>query len=103
MNSRRPASAATAKPLPSALPKVGQVGLDAVQGLRTAEVPAEAGDHLVQDEQRAVPRGTRSRTACEEAGGGSHCVAASMITQAIAPGCAANSASSAAEVVVGEA
>ena len=33
-----------------------QVGLDAVGRLRAAEVPAEAGDHLVEDEQRAVPR-----------------------------------------------
>ncbi len=32
----------------------GEVGDDVVQLLRAAVVPAEAGDHLVQDQQRAV-------------------------------------------------
>ena len=37
-----------------ALAEGGEVGPDAVGRLRAAEVPAEAGDHLVEDEERAV-------------------------------------------------
>ena len=47
----------SAKPLAMALPKVGQVRLDLVERLRSAQVPAKAGDHLVEDEEGAVAVG----------------------------------------------
>ena len=45
----------------------GEIGLEAVGRLGTAKVPAKAGDHLVEDEQGAVPR-TELSHALEEAG-----------------------------------
>src|SRR5690606_14245985 len=36
------------------LAETGEVGLHRIMGLRTAARPAQAGDHLVQNEQRAV-------------------------------------------------
>ena len=50
------------------LPMIGQVGHDARQLLRTARCDAEAGDHLVEDEQRAA-LGRQRAQALEEAAG----------------------------------
>ena len=49
-----PARADTEKPLASALPKVERSGVDAVDLLGATMVPAEAGDHLVEDQKRAI-------------------------------------------------
>ena len=51
---RGPATAPTGNPAPSALPKVLMSGCDAVILLASARGVTEAGDHFVQDQQRAV-------------------------------------------------
>ena len=53
------------------LAEAGQIGPDAEERLRAAGRRAEAGDHLVEDQQDAV-RVQRSRRPVEEAVGGRH-------------------------------
>ena len=53
MTSARPPKAASGRPPPTILPRIGQVGQDAEALLRAAARDAEARDHLVEDEQRA--------------------------------------------------
>ena len=54
MCSRRPAIAAIGKPLAIALPSVVRSGITPADRLIAAEVVAEAGDDLVEDQQRAL-------------------------------------------------
>ena len=62
-----------------------EIGDDAVQSLRAADVPAKAGDHLVEDEQRAIARG-RALHAGRNPGAGSSVRAASRNTRGDLPG-----------------
>ena len=59
ITSARPPKAPMGSPPPMTLPKQVRSGRDAVRGLGAAEAEAEAGDHLVEDQQRAgrVARG----------------------------------------------
>ena len=65
----RPPTAASGSPPPITLPKIERSGVMPYARLRAAERDPEAGDHLVEHEQRAVrgcsrsrrPRGTRRR------------------------------------------
>ena len=103
MNSRLPASADSAKPLAMRLAEGRQIRRDAVELLRAAHVPAEAGDHLVEDQQRAVRRGRAACSLGEEARRPARrCARAPGSRAAILPGCASNRARSAVEVVVAE-
>ena len=54
MTSRLPANARLREPVGHALAEDREIGDDAVQTLRAAQVPAEAGDDLVEHQHRAV-------------------------------------------------
>ena len=54
MIAARPPTAASGRPPPIDLAEDREVGRDAEAALRAAEADAEAGDHLVEHEQRAV-------------------------------------------------
>ena len=62
-----PAVRADGQPAADHLAERRQVGRDAVQRLRAARSDAEAGHHLVEDQQRAVRRRVSSRQPFEEA------------------------------------
>ena len=49
--SRFPANAEIAKPLPIPFPKVERCGMTPMKFLRSAEMPAKTGDHLIEDQQ----------------------------------------------------
>ena len=68
MSARRPPYAPTGRPPPITLPKRGEIGRDAEARLRAAERDAEAGDHLVEDQQRAVAIAQRAQPAQEALG-----------------------------------
>ena len=71
MSSARPPNAAAGRPPPTILPRIVRSGQHAEALLRTAARDAEAGDHLVEDEQRA--RGVAERAEhLEEARRGRH-------------------------------
>ena len=67
IRSRRPPYAATGSPPPITLPSVVRSGVDAEALARAAGRDAEAGHHLVEDQQRAVLVGERAQRR-EEAG-----------------------------------
>ena len=53
ITSARPPNAASGRPPPTILPRIVRSGRDAEPLLRAAARDAEAGDHLVEDEQRS--------------------------------------------------
>ena len=103
MSSRRPASAETANPLPMRLAERRQVrAARRRRAGRRGHVPSEAGDHLVEHEQRAVAVHS-SRNPSRKPGAGSTAVAGSRTRQATWPGCSANRRAHGVEVVEPEA
>ena len=101
MMSRGPPNAPTGMPPPMTLPNVARSGLIAVMRRRAAGREPEAGDHLVEDQQRAVPRRTARAAPCKNsarcssrplfAGTGSMITAAMLV--AVAPRTALSAAS----------
>ena len=43
------------------LAEAGQIGIDSVEVVRAAEVEADPADHLVEDQDRALPRRQRAQ------------------------------------------